>query len=138
MATLRPWETPEWAALAAHAANEIAPTHLRELLQDGARCAALRAEHGGLLLDYARQRVTPATMGLLAALAEATDVKGKAAAMAAGKHLNVTEDRAVGHMALRAPRGARVVIDGVDVVPVVPAGAWGVRAGGRVREWRCV
>ena len=83
-----------------------------------------------MLLDYSRQRVTPTTMSLLVALAEAMDVKGKIAAMAAGKHLNVTEDRAVGHMALRAPRGASVLIDGVNVVPEVYEGERGMWGGG--------
>lgn len=81
----------------------------------------LTAEYDGLLMDFSRQRVTPATMALLGRLAEAADVKGKIAALAAGKHLNVTEDRAVGHMALRAHKGATMMIDGVNAVADVHA-----------------
>lgn len=92
-------------------------------MQDADRCAKLAVEHEGVVLDFSRQRVTPETMTLLGRLAEAADVKGKIAAMAAGKHLNVTEDRAVGHLALRAPKGAKMMIDGVNAVDEVHAGA---------------
>lgn len=75
-------------------------------LQDADRCAGLVAEFDGLCLDYSRQRVTGETMALLHSLADAANLKGKIADMAAGKHINITEDRAVMHMALRAPKDA--------------------------------
>ena len=93
----------------------------RRGLQDEERCRSLTAEFDGVYVDYSRQRVTPQTMSLLGRLAEAADVKGKISAMAGGKHLNVTEDRAVGHMALRAPKGATMMIDGVNAVADVHA-----------------
>lgn len=76
------------------------------VLQDADRCAGLVAESDGVCLDYSRQRVTGETMALLHSLAEAANLKGKIADMAAGKRINVTEDRAVMHMALRAPTDA--------------------------------
>ena len=107
--------TPEWAALVAHVA-EIEKTHLRELLQDAGRCAALTASCEGLFLDYSRQRVTAATMDHLHALAARAGLADRIRAMATGERINVTEGRAVLHAALRAPRGAPpLVVDGADV-----------------------
>jgi glucose-6-phosphate isomerase len=91
----------EWKALAAHAA-ELQGQHLRTLMQDAARNAGLVAEFEGLYLDYSRQRVTPATMDLLHALARAANVPGKIQAMVQGVPINTTENRAVMHVALRA------------------------------------
>ncbi len=109
------WEHPAWAALKAHVPT-IEATHLKELLQDAPRCAALTAQHDGLLLDFSRQRVTAETMGLLQQLGEAAGLQAKIAAMASGAKLNVTEGRSVLHMALRAPRSAPpLLVDGVDV-----------------------
>jgi glucose-6-phosphate isomerase len=105
----------EWEALCAHVPS-IERTHLRELLRDAARCRALCASHEGLFLDYSRQRVTEETMRLLLAYAASAGLQGKIASMAAGAHLNVTEDRAVLHMALRAPADAPpLLVDGADV-----------------------
>jgi glucose-6-phosphate isomerase len=87
--------------------------------QDAERVGYLQAEFDGILLDYSRQRVTKETMAALFALADAAGLKDKIGAMAAGKHINVTENRAVGHMALRAPKGVAAHIDGKDVVPEV-------------------
>ena len=124
------YATPEWAALVSHV-PAIEKTHLRELLKDDARCAALTASADGLFLDYSRQRVTAETMGLLHALAARAGLSDRIRAMASGEPIPVTEGRAVLHMALRAPRGASVVIDGVNVVPEVHAGASAaVRAAG--------
>ncbi len=75
-------------------------------LQDADRCKRLFTEFDGIAMDYSRQRVTAETMDLLIRLAEAANVKGKIADMASGKHINITENRAVGHMALRAPKDA--------------------------------
>jgi glucose-6-phosphate isomerase len=99
------WETPAWAALVAHASS-LKPTHLRDLLKDSERCRLLTCEFDGILLDYSRQRVTQETMQLLRSLAETAQLSDKIKALAAGAHLNVTEDRAVGHMALRNPKGS--------------------------------
>ena len=110
--------TPAWSALAAHVA-EIRGTHLRDLLQDGKRCAGLVAEHDGVVLDFSRQNATAKTLGLLVDLAKTADVPGKFKAMAAGAKLNTTENRSVLHVALRAPKSATLVVDGVDVVAQV-------------------
>jgi glucose-6-phosphate isomerase len=93
--------------------------HLRELLADGQRCAAMRAELDGLVLDYARQNATGETMKLLFELAREARLAEKIAAMFAGQRINTTEDRAVLHVALRLPAGSSLVVDGVDVVPEV-------------------
>ena len=121
LSALHAWETPEWAALAAHAesARGGGMAHLSELLKDEGRCAALTASVPGVHLDYSRQRVTSETMGLLHALASAAALPDKIAAMAGGVHINTTEDRAVGHIALRAPKTATFEVDGVNVVPAV-------------------
>lgn len=105
---------PAWTSLRSHA-GRIEPLHLRELLNDADRCAAMTAEHGGILLDYARQNATVETIGLLRRLAEEAGLSGKIEAMFRGEHINATEDRAVLHTALRLPRDASLVVDGVDV-----------------------
>jgi glucose-6-phosphate isomerase len=86
------------------------------LLQDEARCAAMVAEHGGIVLDYSRQRATLATMEKLFGLARAAQVPEKIGAMASGARINSTEDRAVLHMALRAQPGDGFALDGQDVI----------------------
>lgn len=111
-------ETAEWEALQEHVA-EIDKTHLKDLLLDEKRCDALFHEHDGVLLDLSRQRQTPRTQELLLKLAERANLKSKIHAMFAGEHINSTEDRAVLHVATRAPRGAKLVADGKDVVPEV-------------------
>ena len=128
-----------WAALDAHAAADIAPTHLKQLLQDQERCAALTLEEHGFLLDLSRQRITPRTLELLTALARAAKVPERIAALAAGERVNTTENRAVMHIALRAEARDRYVVDGKDVVPDVLAVLRRVEAfSERVRagEWR--
>jgi glucose-6-phosphate isomerase len=110
---------PAWKALAAHHAT-LQEVHLRDLFAaDPARGERLTAEAAGLYLDYAKQRVTDETMRLLVALAEEADLAGRIAAMFRGDKINVTENRAVLHTALRAPRGTSVLVDGKDVVPAV-------------------
>jgi len=112
---------PEWKALASHY-EAMRGVHLRELFaKEPARGERMVAEAAGLYLDYSKQRVTDETLGLLLALARACDVRARIAAMFAGDTLNVTERRAVLHVALRAPRGTRIVVDGEDVVPRVHA-----------------
>ncbi|HXV53279.1 MAG TPA: glucose-6-phosphate isomerase [Solirubrobacterales bacterium] len=117
MSSLR--ESPAFAALEAHHA-EIAPRHLRELFaSDPDRGTRLTAEAAGLYLDYSKHRVTDETVALLVALAEDRGLAERREAMFRGDHINVTEDRAVLHVALRMPRERSLVVDGVDVVAEV-------------------
>ena len=110
-----------WADLRVHH-EEIRAVHLRELFaQDPGRGERFVAEGAGLFMDYAKHRVNEDTMGLLFALADACDLRGRFDAMFAGAHVNVSEDRPALHTALRLPREASLVVDGVDVVPEVHA-----------------
>ena len=94
--------------------------HLRGLFADDPhRAERLSAEAGELFLDYSKHIVTDETIGMLVALAEAAGLRERIDAMFAGERVNVTEDRAALHVALRAPRGARIEVDGHDVVPDV-------------------
>ena len=110
--------TPEWKALQEHK-KEIDETHLRDLIMDADRCEHLTAEYNGVYCDYSRQRVTDETMTKLYDLAEAADLKGKINSMFSGEAINTTEDRAVLHVATRAPRGKVINVDGKNVVPDV-------------------
>ncbi|MEA2973202.1 MAG: glucose-6-phosphate isomerase [Actinomycetota bacterium] len=113
--------TPEWAALVDHH-RDLADVHLRRLFADDpARGQRMVVDAGDLHLDYSKNRVTPRTLDLLVALAEAAGLGRRTEAMFAGEHVNVTEDRPVLHVALRAPRDASIVVDGVDVVHLVHA-----------------
>jgi glucose-6-phosphate isomerase len=112
--------TVEWERLKAHVA-EINATHLRDLMKDADRCKSLIFEANDITLDISRERVTRGTMELLFELAGAANLESKKAAMASGAHINSTENRAVMHAALRAPRGVSFVVDGADVVPEVHA-----------------
>ncbi|KAA8497950.1 Glucose-6-phosphate isomerase, cytosolic [Porphyridium purpureum] len=96
--------------------GSIQETHLRELLQDEERCAAMVAEHNGLMLDYSRQRVSMDTRERLLELAKAAQLSARINSMMSGEKINPTEGRAVLHTALRAARDDKVVLDGVDVV----------------------
>lgn len=111
-------ETAAWQRLRDHV-REIEALHLRDLLGDSDRCAGLVTEQNGFMLDFSRQRVTNHTMDLLYDLAEAANLEQKKAAMAAGEKINGTEDRAVLHVALRAPRDKAYTVDGDNVVPAV-------------------
>jgi glucose-6-phosphate isomerase len=114
-------QTAAWQALTAHHA-EIGDTHLRDLFaSDPARGEKLAAEGAGLYLDYSKNRITAETIALLVRLAEERDLPGRRDAMLAGEHINVSEDRAVLHTALRLPRDATLVVDGQDVVADVHA-----------------
>ncbi|MHB1598233.1 MAG: glucose-6-phosphate isomerase [Acidimicrobiales bacterium] len=105
-----------WHALESHHAA-ISGRHLRELFaEDPGRGERLVAEAAGLYLDYSKNRVTDETMALLVQLAEESGVAERRDAMYRGEHVNVSEDRAVLHVALRMPREASLVVDGVDVV----------------------
>jgi glucose-6-phosphate isomerase len=108
-----------WQALERHHA-EIGNTHLRDLFaQDPGRGERLTAEGPGLYLDYSKNRVTDETMRLLIELAEESGLAERRAAMFRGEHINVSENRAVLHVALRMPRDASLVVDGKDVVAEV-------------------
>jgi len=109
-------ERKAWQALKRHHA-EIAGQHLRELFAaDPGRGERLTAEAAGLYLDYSKNRVTDETMRLLTELAAESGVPERRDAMFRGEHINVSEDRAVLHVALRMPRTASLVVDGTDVV----------------------
>jgi glucose-6-phosphate isomerase len=108
-----------WKALEAHH-QEIAGEHLRDLFKvDQGRGERLVLEACDLYLDYSKNRVTDETLRLLVELAEESLVAGHRAAMFAGEHVNVSEDRAVLHVALRMPRDAELLVDGKDVVAEV-------------------
>ncbi|MFJ6743516.1 glucose-6-phosphate isomerase, partial [Streptomyces sp. NPDC091279] len=113
--------TPEWAALAAHR-DALAGTSLRELFAaDPGRGTGYTLQVGDLYIDHSKHLVTDETLALLRELAAATGVFGLRDAMFRGEKINTTEDRAVLHTALRAPRGAVVEVDGENVVPAVHA-----------------
>jgi len=110
---------PAWNSLAAHA-EAMKSTTLRELFKDDpARGTRLNAEACGLFLDYSKNRVTDETLKLLVALAEQSSLKQHTEAMFTGEKINTTEDRAVLHIALRAPKSESIKVDGEDVVPLV-------------------
>lgn len=139
---------PAWKALEAHH-RRIGSVHLRELFAtDPDRSAAMTAEAAGLFLDYSKNRITQETLGLLVGLASECGLKGRIDAMFRGDRINTTEDRAVLHTALRAPRGASILVDGENVVPQVHAvldrmsafsdkvrtGSWKGHTGKRIRN----
>jgi glucose-6-phosphate isomerase len=112
-------ERKSWQALKRHY-DEISGQHLRELFAgDPGRGERMCAEAAGLYLDYSKNRITDETMRLLVALAEESGVAERRDAMFRGEHINVSEDRAVLHVALRMPRTASLIVDGVDVVQQV-------------------
>jgi glucose-6-phosphate isomerase len=139
---------PAWKALAAHQ-RELRSLHLRALFADDpGRAERFSLEAAGLYLDYSKNRITDETLRLLLALAEESGLRARIEAMFRGERINVTERRAVLHVALRAPKGARVAVDGTDVVPEVHAvldrmaefaarirtGAWKGHGGERIRN----
>ena len=132
MSTVELAARPQWQALQRHAA-QIGHRHLREFFADDPkRGERFSAEAAGLYLDYAKQRVDAETIGLLDALAQACGLPQRIAAMFRGDAINTSEDRPALHVALRAPRGAKILVRGHDVVPDVHAvldrmaalGAW--------------
>ncbi|MBO4254345.1 glucose-6-phosphate isomerase [Streptomyces griseorubiginosus] len=141
-------QTPEWTALAKHR-EELADTGLRELFSaDPGRGTGYTLQVGDLYVDYSKHLVTDETLRLLRELAAATDVFGLRDAMFRGERINTTENRAVLHTALRAPRDAVIEVDGENVVPGVHAvldkmadfadrvrsGAWTGHTGKRIRN----
>src|SRR6266536_1688911 len=112
---------PAWKALAAHY-KTISKLHLRQLFADDpdrGQCMAIEAV--GLYLDYSKNRVTDETLNLLLQLAEESGLRERIDAMFSGEKINITEKRAVLHVALRAPKDASILVDGKDVVPEVHA-----------------
>jgi glucose-6-phosphate isomerase len=139
---------PAWKALKDHH-EKIRELHLRTLFADDAtRGERLTAEAGGIYLDYSKNRVTDETLGLLRQLAEESGLRERTSAMFRGDRINLTENRSVLHVALRAPRGTSVIVDGKDVVPEIHAvlkamadfssqvrsGAWKGHTGKRIRN----
>ena len=141
-------ERRAWKALAAHY-EEIRELHLRKLFADDpTRGERLTAEAVGLYLDYSKNRITDQTLRLLLQLAEESGLRARIDAMFRGDKINITEDRAVLHVALRTPRGTFIAVDGKNVVPQVHAvldkmadfchrvrsGAWKGHTGKRIRN----
>ena len=110
-----------WNRLAAHY-EEVGAVHLRTLFaEDPERGERMTAEGAGLFLDYSKNRITDETLRLLVALAEESGLRERIDAMFGGEKINLTEKRAVLHVALRAPRGSSIAVDGKNVVPQVHA-----------------
>jgi len=141
-------ELPAWAALQAHH-KRLTPVHLRKLFADDPkRGERLTLEAAGIYLDYSKNRVTDETLSLLLQLAEESNLRERIDAMFGGQRINVSENRAVLHTALRAPEGTAVLVDGENVVPQVHAvldkmsdfanrvrgGAWQGHTGKRIRN----
>ena len=139
---------PAWQALTAHH-QQVRGLHLRQLFADDpTRGERMTVEAVGLSLDYSKNRITDETLQLLMQLAEESDLRARIDAMFRGDKINITEDRAVLHVALRAPRSTSIVVDGENVVPQVHAvldkmadfcnrvrsGAWQGHTGKRIRN----
>ncbi len=141
-------ERPAWKALEAHH-QQIQGKHLKQLFADDpARGERFSVETGGIFLDYSKNRITDETLKLLIQLAEESGLRERIDAMFRGEKINITENRAVLHVALRAPKSESIVVDGEDVVPAVHAvldkmaafadrvrsGAWKGHTGKRIRN----
>ncbi len=139
---------PAWKALKNHYL-QVRELHLRQLFADDSkRGERLTAEAVGLYLDYSKNRITDETLKLLLQLAEQSGLRARTDAMYRGEKINLTEKRAVLHVALRAPKGASILVDGVNVVPQVHAvldkmadfstrvrsGVWKGHTGKRIRN----
>ena len=141
-------DNPSWQALRAHY-GKVRDLHLRSLFADDPqRGALMTAEACGIYFDYSKNRITKETLKLLLDLAETVGLRDRIDAMFRGEKINVSERRAVLHVALRAPRGSSVMVDGENVVPEVHAvldrmaefagrvrsGAWTGHTGKRIRK----
>src|ERR1700732_2259458 len=110
-----------WRRLVSHQ-KKIRGLHLRQLFAaDPKRGQRMTAEAAGLFLDYSKNRITSETVKLLLKLADEIDLRSRIKAMFGGQKINITENRAVLHVALRAPKGARILVDCKNVVPDVHA-----------------
>src|SRR5215467_5877468 len=141
-------ERHAWKALVAHH-QKIRDLHLRKLFADDPkRAERMTVDATGLYLDYSKNRVTDETLELFVQLANESGLRERIDAMFRGEKINITENRAVLHVALRAPTGASIVVDGKNVVPEVHAvldrmaafcdqvrsGAWKGHTGKRIRN----
>jgi glucose-6-phosphate isomerase len=141
-------QRPAWKALAAHH-KKIKSAQLRQLFADDPkRGERMTINTAGLFLDYSKNRITDETVKLLLKLADESGLKSRIGAMFKGKKINITENRAVLHVALRAPKGASIKVDGKNVVPEVHAvldkmaafskrvrsGSWKGHTGKRIRN----
>ena len=139
---------PTWKALESHCTS-MRGKHIRDLFADDPRRGErFTAEAAGLFLDYSKHRITDETVKLLVALAEEAGLRSRIDAMFSGQKINITENRAVLHVALRAPKSETIVVDGADVVPEVHkvldqmsafadrvrSGAWKGHTGKRIRN----
>src|SRR5262245_10049724 len=139
---------PAWKALEAHH-RMVRELHLRTLFADDPkRGEHMTAEAAGIFLDYSKNRITEETLKLLLQLAQQCGLRHRIDAMFGGKKINITENRAVLHVALRAPKGASIAVDGENVVPQVHAvldkmanfsnrvrsGTWKGHTGKRIRN----
>ena len=139
---------PAWALLEQHY-QKLKRVHLRQLFAaDHGRGERLTSEAAGVYLDYSKNRITDETLQLLLQLAQESGLRDRIDAMFRGDKINVSEKRAVLHVALRAPRGATILHDGRNVVPEVHAvlermadfstrvrsGAWKGQTGKRIRN----
>src|ERR1700680_4657604 len=122
MTTLQPLtQRPAWKALEEHY-TKVRDLHLRQLFAENPRRGEqFTLEAAGIYLDYSKNRLTSDTLKLLLDLAESSNVRERINAMFDGEKINITEDRAVLHVALRAPRDAVINVDGENVVPEVHA-----------------
>src|SRR3977135_536512 len=112
---------PAWKALESHYST-VHELHLRQLFaEDPKRGERLALEAVDLYLDYSKNRITDETLKLLMQLAEECGLRARIDAMFSGEKINITENRAVLHVALRSPKGASIVVDGENVVPQVHA-----------------
>src|SRR5262245_18224873 len=139
---------PAWKALETHS-KQSRDHHLRALFAaDPKRRERMTAEAVGLYLDYSKNRITDGTLTLLLRLAEDCGLRARIEAMFKGEKINITEKRAVLHVALRAPKGVSIVVDGKNVVPQVHqvlyrmtefanrvrSGSWKGHTGKRIRH----
>src|SRR3982074_3836965 len=114
-------ERPAWKALGAHYL-QVREVQLRKLFaEDPQRGERFTVETGGIFLDYSKNRITDETLKLLIQLAEESGLRARIDAMFRGEKINITENRAVLHVALRAPKRESIFVDGEDVVPGVHA-----------------
>ena len=141
-------ERQAWKDLAAHY-QKVRDLHLRNLFADDSkRGERMTGEAEGLFLDYSKNRITDETLKLLLRLADESGLRAQIDAMFRGEKINITENRAVLHVALRAPRGASIIVDGENVVPQVHtvldkmadfsnrvrSGSWKGHTGKRIRN----
>src|SRR5262249_6965841 len=143
-----PNNTPAWQALRSHY-ETVSKLHLRQVFsEDPRRGDRMTAEAAGIYLDYSKNRITDKTLELLFQLAAECGLRPRIDAMFGGEKINITENRAVLHVALRARKGASIVVDGKNVIPEVylvlekmtefsnrvRTGTWSGHTGKRIRN----